>query len=763
MTDLSFPAGRWHARWIWSQERPGPRQFRRTVAFRRPFDLDRVPSSVPARICADARYALWVNGTEVARGPARVNPHRRRYDVVDLAPFLVEGRNCVAALACFYGRATTWWMPAPMFTTEMRGGGFLLEARLADHEWLVTDAEWKAQLLAGWTDGPPVGGVIGRGPELIDLRSLPAHWLDTGFDDASWPAAEAIDTNGMGEPGNSFPPNYPHGPYAARSHSLLSSRRVEVPRAGESYVHDGVVAGTIEVDLEGPAGAEVVLTCTEFVEGDRASGEGDPLGFTAVLDGTRRTVESFDAYGLQRIVISAPPGVTVHSVAVNERLYPVAGDASFSCSDPRLEQIWSVGRRTVSICSFDSYLDCPTREQRAWTGDSVVHQMVDLATNADWGLARWHPHLTAEPNPDGMLPMAVAGDAEAGDIAVIPDWALHWVHSVWNLWRYFGDRDEILRLLPTVEGVLRWFDPFLTEDGLLTDVVSWVIIDWASVYTEGVCTALNGLYARALVEFAAMAEWLGDAARVRWARARHGAMTAAFEQLWDPDRHLYVDNMLGAKRGVTTSQHAQATAIVGMLAPRARWARLVEVLTDEGALVHAAFNVPDGEASPNLGVHAGGDYLRQGHPAPWWDVDTQVVRAQPFFRYVVHDAIRQAGRPDLIPSLCVDWCTALERCSTSWTETWFGGTVSHGWSSTPTRDLTTSVLGVEPGEPGFATARIEPELGGLSWAAGRVPCPAGFIDVRVEPGTLEVTSPIPFRHGGSEYPAGRHHLARGPA
>ena len=61
----------------------------------------------------------------------------------------------------------------------------------------------------------------------------------------------------------------------------------------------------------------------------------------------------------------------------------------------------------MSINSFDSYTDCPTREQRAWTGDSVVHQMVDLTTNADWRLARWHPTLTASPRSDGMLPMAV--------------------------------------------------------------------------------------------------------------------------------------------------------------------------------------------------------------------------------------------------------------------------------------------------------------------------------------------------------------------
>ncbi len=139
--------------------------------------------------------------------------------------------------------------------------------------------------------------------------------------------------------------------------------------------------------------------------------------------------------------------------------------------------------------------------------------MVDLTTNFDWSLARRHPRLTAVPRPDGMLPMAVAGDIEAGDWTIIPDWPLHWVHAVWNLYRYVGDRDEIAALLGVVEGVVRWFVPFCDEDGLPTDVYGWVIIDWSAIYNEGVSAALCGLWGRALLEFAEMAAWLGDKGR----------------------------------------------------------------------------------------------------------------------------------------------------------------------------------------------------------------------------------------------------------
>ena len=752
----AFAPGRWSARWIWAPD--APVSGRHSVALRYAFELDEAPADALARACADSRYVLWVNSTEAARGPVRINPRRRRWDEIDLAEHLTTGRNVVAVLACFDATANPWWMPAPTLASRIRAGGFLFEANIDGAVAITTGEQWRALALDGWTTTTPTEGPTRRGREVTDLRSLPRDWTALDFDDATWPSARELSGATIGEPGRPEPPNYPHGPYGASPISPLGRVDVELEQASSATYHAGrLVAGTVVLDLEGPSGSEVMFTASEFVGPDGAIAPGaEPVGGTIVLDGGCRAAETFDTYGLSALRVDTPDDVTVHGVRVRERLYPVTGDASFECSDERLNQIWTVGRRTVTLCSFDAYVDCPTREQRAWVGDAVVHQMVDLTTNFDWGLARWYPTLAAEPGPDGMLPMAVAGDAEHSSFAVIPDWALHWIHAVTNLKRYVGDREEIRRLAPVVEGVLRWFDPFIDDDGLLVDVVGWVIIDWASVYTEGASGALNGLWGRALLDFAEIAEWLGDDGRTEWARRTHARLREGFERLWDPERGRYVDSTVNGRRRPMASQHTQAAAIVGGLAPEQRWPRMVEVLTDERALVHATFGVPDGEATPGLDVGPGGPYLRDGHPDPWWDVDRQVVRAQPFFRYVVHDAVAHTGRTDLIPALCLDWTQALERCESSWTETWFGGTVSHGWSSTPTRDLMVHVLGVQPAEAGFGIARIDPSLGYLDWARGTVPCPSGGITVEATRDLLVVDSPVPFVHGGERRAAGQH-------
>ncbi|MYW01427.1 alpha-L-rhamnosidase, partial [Streptomyces sp. SID3343] len=591
----------------------------------------------------------------------------------------------------------------------------------------------------------------GRGRELLDARALPADWQRADRD-PGWPTAVLRRAMTTGEPGRPEPPSYPGGPFGGRPIAWpVPSDTVLTPGPDGAFAVDHVVSGTLVVDADGPPGAEVVVHTAEFA----APGEHD-ASLAVVTDGTRRVLESLDSYGLRGVVVEAPPGVIVHGVSVRERTYPVAGDAWFGCSDPVLERIWRVGRRTVTLCSADAYVDCPTREQRAWTGDAVVHQLVDLTTNTDWRLARWHPRLAASPRSDGMLPMAVAGDAEWADFTVIPDWALHWVHSVWNLYRYVGDRDEIAELLPVAERVVRWFLPFLDDSGVPTDVFGWVIIDWSAVHTEGVSAALCGLWGRALLEFAEMASWVGDEGRAGWARGVHTRLAEGFERLWDTERGRYADSIADGERRPMASQHGQAAAIVGGLAPRERYERLVRVLTDEDDLVHAAFSAPDAATEPGSDAEVGGAHLRAGPPKPWWDTGRQVVRAQPFFRYVVHDALAVAGRADLIAGLCRDWAALLPRSDTSWSETWYGGTVSHGWSSTPTRDLMTRVLGVEPAEPGFTTARIAPALGALAHAAGAVPTPAGLLTVDITPTLLTVNSPIPFTHAKHTYPPGHH-------
>ncbi|HZX05900.1 alpha-L-rhamnosidase C-terminal domain-containing protein, partial [Kribbella sp.] len=394
--------------------------------------------------------------------------------------------------------------------------------------------------------------------------------------------------------------------------------------------------------------------------------------------------------------------------------------------------------RTVDLTAHDAYVDCPTREQRAWTGDAVVHQSVDLVANQDWSLARWNPQLSAQPRVDGLLPMVVAGDFATTQIPTIPDWSLHWIRSVHNLYRYTGDRALVASLAGTVEGILRWFERYVDEHGLVSDVPGWVLIDWSPVQVRGTSAALNALVARGLLDFAELSDWLGDAGRARWARELHARLRSGFELFWDPERRAYRDNVVGGRRGSSVSEHVAAAAVCGDLVPPERRTDVLRLLLDRDAMF---------TASP-LADHGGDargpndDQPVSLRPEPDWDTERLVVGAQPFFRYVVHDALALLGAADRIEQLCLDWLDLLKDAPTAFRECWEGGSYCHGWSATPTRDLVRYTLGISPAVPGFEVVRIAPRLGSLTWARGAAPTPYGVVSVNVEGTRLRVESPV---------------------
>ena len=99
-----------------------------------------------------------------------------------------------------------------------------------------------------------------------------------------------------------------------------------------------------------------------------------------VLADGETVYEPFDTVGGRYLVFSAsslsgtfPQLLRAEIIEVHRPRY----GARFACSDPKLQRIVDVSLRTVDLSAVDAYLDCPTREQRAWTEDSVVHQSVD--------------------------------------------------------------------------------------------------------------------------------------------------------------------------------------------------------------------------------------------------------------------------------------------------------------------------------------------------------------------------------------------------
>ena len=712
------------------------------------------PVSLPARVTCDSRYVLYVNGVELGRGPVRGEPQFLGWDEHDLAPHLRVGPNVVVAHCRHYGAPGPWWVPAPVIGSLGRGS-FCFETApdapvdvLSGVHWRAVATEW---LPSAWS------GRHGLAPEIVDGRLSPPGLHDAAVSGSAWPAAVVLKSR-LGTVVDR-PPAAPYTAPLARLIPQLRSTPVGPVRvvvdgqpvradtdadpvsafAGLERTPDGerrlstldlgrICLGHVRLRARAPAGAIIDVAGGEDLRADGLP-ELEPRNwagrYIAGTTGTDAGVTFFDPVGLRYLAVHHPEGTQV-DVDLEEHTFPRPDGATFTCDDERFERVWQVGARTLDLCSTDAFLDCPGREQRAWVGDSYVHALVTYVSNPDWRLARHHLAMAARSRrPDGLLAMAIACDLSLGGIT-IPDYSLHWIRALARYWEHSGDEELVRAHLAVADGIVERYEQQRGASGLLEDFPGWVFIDWAQVERDSVTGAHDALYAATLADYAT----LPGASDVHDLIAR---TADAFEALWDDERAVYVDALGSRGRSRRVSQQTNAAALLARLVPDARVPGIIERVTDPARLV-----ITETPADPSG--------LRSQWLAPDpFDVEHDVVAAQPFFCRFLHEALFRHGRRDLIVSSLLRWDAQVARGNTTFEEYWDAppgrSSRCHAWSASPTYDLVAYVVGVRPTTPGYASVVVDPYLGPLRWAAARVPTPMGWVSARVQGDDVHVEAP----------------------
>lgn len=762
----------WRGRWIWDRAPEEAYWWRMTegrsqyLYLRRSFDLATIPSSLPARVTCDSRYRLFLNGTHIGRGPVRGEPEFLGWDDYDLAPDLTTGRNVLVALCRYYGRPGPWWLPAAPLGTLGRGS-FCFETAPGAAVDVSTDTEWRA-IAAPWLISE-VGNMHAFPAEVVDGRLVPPDLHDPAADEQRWAPAVILSGRGHGTVLDR-PPAAPYQTPQRRPIPQLESTLLE-PRPGAAagsavrVEHDGDPLTTWQSVRLDPAGDHRVTTwalgrlCLGHVEltissapdtagsvvdvvvGEDVRPDGlpetEPRNWAAryILAGRgEEHVAFFDPVGFRYVAALHPPGVDL-TVRVEQMAYPRQSGASFDCDDARYVDLWDAGVNTVDACSTDAFLDCPGREQRAWIADAYVQILVSQVVNPDLLLVRHHLELTSRSRlASGLLAGAAACDfARIG--FTMPEYSLHWIRSLAAHWRYGGDETFVRRLLPVADAVIERYEQQRGDSGLLEDFPGWVFLDWAQVGRDVVTGTHDALYAAALEDYASLpgANDVSDLI---------AQTSSAFEALWDEERQVYVDSIgaNGASRRI--SQHTNAAALLAGIVPEPRVAAVIDRITDPAAALGGRLVVTEtpADARGRPDAHDRIPVFQFDTPSGF-DAEVDVVAAQPWFCRFLHEALFRHGRRDLILSSLLRWQPMHGTLQEFWTAPAGASSRCHGWSASPTYDLTSYVLGVRPAAPGFTRAVVDPYLGPLRRASGRVPTPHGWITVSVDGDGIEVDAP----------------------
>ena len=625
------------AEWIW------PDDFRWDlhngfVLFRRDFTLERVPRHAPLFITADQSYHLYVNGAFVGRGPARGYQSHWPYDEIDLARWLVPGRNVLAVRAYNPGYSNFQYL------TEGYAG--LLVAATWGRVRIQTDATWKCLRQPGIRHDMTRTSLQLFAQENFDARPGPLDWMNSDFDDSAWVKPKTqkpgvlpwasleprgiplmfeeawrpgqVIGTGEGECGAGWEDarnlyllrqneDHTHAPVSAALDSPaaadapagLFAAGLEIPATGpgrfRSYLLDvgKPVVGNFSLSVGGARGGEVIdLVYTEVIDPAKLEPElkfpdGSRVAFAARLTCRAGRTEHmfYHPMGFRHtMLVVRNSTVPLHIAPCLRRTgYPVERRGAFQSSDRVLEQIWETCAWSQQNCMLDAYVDTPWREQAQWWGDARVQAWNTFHLSGDARLFRRGIYqIGAQTTADGVT----YGHAPTmGHNCVLPDFTLIWMLTQWDYYWQTGDLAPFRAHRAVVERALAYFEAHTGKDGLVHfDPRYWLFLDWTDLPKDGASSVYNLWFVLALERLAAMHRLAREPAPARRYERRARQLRARLETLIN--RRGLLRDGFDAKGKVlaSTSPHAQTLALMAGLAPASAPAMeryLLDYLHDE--------------------------------------------------------------------------------------------------------------------------------------------------------------------------------------
>lgn len=700
-------AGQWQARWISRAYCSGDSNT--WIAFQKKVSLDAVPAQLPAKIAADSKYWLWINGEMAVRegglkrGPA---PGDGYYDTLDIAPYLKPGQNVISVLVWYFGRSG--------FSHMGSGVPALLFEAVGDGVSILSDDSWDAcqHFAYGEASGKKPNYRLSESNVRYSATLFKKDWYK-GSAKKMGSAYELAIEPGQPPFGRLLPRPVPlWKDYGLRDYE-------EVRRSGDTLIcrlpYNAQFSPYME--LQSRAGRIVKLA----TDHDVVTGAKCLHGEYLTANGSQ-SYEHLPWLNGQYMYYIAPKDVTITKVQYRETGYDCAFSGYFRCDDPLLNDYWQKAQRTLYICMRDTWMDCPDRERAQWIGDEV-HEMAEavyalspssaaLARKGFLEFARWQA-------PDGGLYAPVPCSNWFRELAQQSLAAAGWF-GFRDFWFYTGDDAFAAEVFPALHRYLHgaWT---LDADGLPVErTKGW---NWADAGRDIDKTALlHPWYYLALKGERDLALLLGDAA----CAAEDEALMARIKESYN---RLYWNGSCYKTPAYDgpADDRVQAMAAVSGLADADKYPALLKVLDERR------------------------------------EAETYIMRW-------VLEAYYVMGRPDMALERLRSYIPEVtDSCSTLWEHRGRQNSCNHAWSGHGIIQCGSRIAGIEPVKPGFREFSVSPRMAGLKHVEAGLETAFGMIEVVLDRKGRRINAVISVPEGTTalvkdtrgrqeRLPAGKHKL-----
>ncbi len=694
--------------------------------FRKTIHLDSAPDKFEIRVSADNRYKLYVNETLVSLGPALGDIDHWNYETVDIAPYLEQGENVIAAKVWNEGDLK----PVSQFSYRT---GFLLQGTNEATKTLNTNESWRCIEDKSYTPiRQSVRGYYAAGAgEKIDMNLAVKDWQSLDFDDSNWQPAKAVferSRRGMGFNTRGgwtlIPSIIPQMELTFRR--LATTRRAEgvsvpanFPAQKAAFEIPANTTAKILLDQEIYTNAyptlvfsrgknsTIVITYAEalydkdgaknnrnVIEGKTISGRQD----TIISDGSVNqnfTSLNWRTYRYIELKVETKDSpLTIEDFYGTFTGYPFEMNAHLNANDPELDKILEIGWRTARSCAVETYMDCPYYERLQYIGDARIQLFVSYFNSGDDRLAKNALNLMDNSRQKDGYTLSRYPDTQNQVIATYSMWYVCMLH---DYLMYGSDPGFLKDKLLGSRQILNYFISFVDDDGSLKNLPGWNFTDWASDWRMGMApTAEDGSTAlldlQLLLALQAGMELEQKEGSQEFAALYESLANKMSETIknkyWDASRNLFADT----PDKQNFSQHTNSMAILAGLSTPEQAAKIAEQMVNDKSLTQATI----------------------------------------YFKYYVHLALAKAGMGDDFLSWLDIWRKNIDLGLTTWAETSEVETTRsdcHAWGASPNIEAYRIILGIHSAAPYFRKVRIEPNLGDFEKISGEMPHPDGKITV----------------------------------
>ena len=562
--------GAGHGNWK-TPSRPAP-------YFRKEFEWDG-GKETKVYISGLGYYLLYLNGKRV--GDHVLDPIVTRYDMraryveYDVTPLLKPGSNTIAIILGngWYNCQTkeVWhfdkapWQDDPKLLFELESDGQLL---------VKSDTSWKI-----FRDGAFRFNQLRNG-ETYDAGLEPSGWMLNGFDDSAWSQAVIVPGPGGVITLQDTPP--------CKVVKVTKAERIHI-LSDHEFVYDAGVnmTGWSRITVKGTPGSSVKLIYAEHLK-DHDVDQSHIAKF--VLEGAFQTDEyilsgkgievwepSFTYHGFRYVKAVIAGNVEILSLDVCFVRSSFEECAFFESSDPILNQLCEITKRSYESNFTGIPTDCPHREKNGWTGDAFIAAETGLFFyHSAPAYASWLQTVEDCQRPNGQLPGIVPTGGWGYNSGSGPAWDGAFVMIPWYIYLYTGDDTPIRSHYPAIKRYLAFLGTLAENHIVRFGLGDWCHYDASRKVTSALTsTGYYYQFARTVAKYADLLEKQGDAS---YFRKLAEEIASAFH------REFYHGDGIYAKGEITALSCALYHGLVPDCEKTAVQQKLIELVESENCI-----------------------------------------------------------------------------------------------------------------------------------------------------------------------------------